>query len=71
MAPPDGAHHPSAGDEHVPLAQVVGNAQLTIGGLFNDKAHDGFFNCTVHTVLQDGFFADDLHQGGFAVVRQV
>jgi len=53
-------------DGHAAPQELVGDPDLTPGGLFDGKRHDGIFDFWRDPVLQDGLASRNFLQGEFA-----
>ena len=62
MAKPD-APNAARGDEHILLAEFVGDADLAEGWLFQGRLNDGLLDGGVYSVLDDGLAFGYLPQG--------
>src|SRR5262249_55365971 len=60
--------HASRGDREPALAQFVGNADLTEGGLLDRQRYDGILDHLRHAVLQYRLLAADFLRGQFAAL---
>jgi hypothetical protein len=56
------AAHAGSRDRKSTLPQLVGNTQLTKGGLFDGKHNNGVFDLLWHAILQHWLLAADLLQ---------